>query len=118
MCTASNAQQKVVDLKCSGGQDYTTLKNSRCCVRHLQDKYGMILTHRWFGDGYLVVGFTSGWVVVISTHNKEMSEEVRVSDSLRLLKCVPSDCRHCPLHTSTHNKEICKEVRVSDRVES
>lgn len=41
-----------------------------------QEKYGGILRHAWYGDGYIIIGFQSGQVVVVSTHNREMSEEV------------------------------------------
>mmetsp|Transcript_37661 Transcript_37661/g.118764 ORF Transcript_37661/g.118764 Transcript_37661/m.118764 type:complete len:1376 (+) Transcript_37661:207-4334(+) len=41
-----------------------------------QERYGQIQSHYWFGDGYIIVGFQSGTVVIISTHNREMSEEV------------------------------------------
>jgi hypothetical protein len=27
-----------------------------------QDRYGEILAHQWFGDGYIVLGFASGYV--------------------------------------------------------
>jgi hypothetical protein len=27
-----------------------------------QDRYGEILSHQWFGDGYIVLGFASGYV--------------------------------------------------------
>jgi WD repeat-containing protein 19 len=31
------------------------------------DAYGPITQHLWFGDGYLLVGFKSGQVVVVSS---------------------------------------------------
>jgi len=39
-------------------------------------KYGSIVTHQWFGEGYVLIGFSTGYVVVISTHNQEIQEEV------------------------------------------
>ena len=33
-----------------------------------QDSYGAITKHQWFGDGYILVGFRSGQVVVVSSH--------------------------------------------------
>lgn len=48
-----------------------------------QERYGSIVAHRWFGDGYIMIGFSSGYVLVISTHNKELSEEVHSEKYLR-----------------------------------
>ena len=41
-----------------------------------QDKYGKLMQHHWFGEGYLLIGFETGYVVVLSTHNREMQEEL------------------------------------------
>ena len=41
-----------------------------------QERYGKIVQHHWFGEGYLLIGFETGWVVVLSTHNREISEEL------------------------------------------
>eukprot|EP00899_Mesostigma_viride_P009995 jgi/Mesvir1/18998/Mv18958-RA.1 len=41
-----------------------------------QEKYGKVQCHQWFGDGYILLGFQSGYIVIISTHSVEMSEEV------------------------------------------
>lgn len=40
-------------------------------------KYGKILDYSLFGDGYIVLGFTEGYVAHISTHLKEMKDEVQ-----------------------------------------
>ena len=39
-------------------------------------KYGNIVAYRWFGDGYILIGFSTGHVIVISTHLKEIGQEV------------------------------------------
>lgn len=39
-------------------------------------KYGKIIDYSFFGDGYIVIGFTEGYVAHISTHLKEMKDEV------------------------------------------
>jgi WD repeat-containing protein 19 len=41
-----------------------------------QQRYGSIVTYRWFGDGYLMIGFSAGFLVVISTHMREIGEEL------------------------------------------
>lgn len=35
-----------------------------------EDKYGKIIDYQVFGDGYLVVGFSEGYYVMLSTHSK------------------------------------------------
>jgi WD repeat-containing protein 19 len=42
-----------------------------------QSKYGEIVTYHWFGDGYMMVGFSKGFVVAISTHMREIGEELQ-----------------------------------------
>lgn len=37
------------------------------------NKYGKIVDYQLFGDGYIVVGFSEGYVAHISTHRKEIS---------------------------------------------
>jgi len=41
-----------------------------------QPRYGRIVAYRWFGDGYMMLGFSEGYVVVVSTHRDEIKEEV------------------------------------------
>lgn len=41
-----------------------------------QQRYGSLLQHKWFGDGYVLLGFSQGHVVAISTHPKEVGQEL------------------------------------------
>ena len=39
-------------------------------------KYGTVVSYQLYGEGYVLIGFSSGQVQVLSTHSKEMGEEV------------------------------------------
>ena len=41
-----------------------------------ESKYGNIVDYSLFGDGYIVIGFSKGWVAHISTHIKELSKKL------------------------------------------
>lgn len=46
-----------------------------------QEHYGALVQHQWFGDGFIMLGFRAGHVVVISSHSREIREELH-SDKL------------------------------------
>ncbi|EFA01913.1 WD repeat-containing protein 19 isoform X3 [Tribolium castaneum] len=41
-----------------------------------QQHYGSIVTYKWFGDGYILIGFNAGYFIAISTHIKEVGQEL------------------------------------------
>ena len=50
-------------------------KDANALELAFQPRYGAIISFKWFGDGYIIVGFSSGYVVVISTHEHEIGRE-------------------------------------------
>lgn len=54
-----------------------------------QARYGTITSYRWYGDGYVLIGFSAGFFVVISTHIKEIGSELFQSRNHKdALSCV------------------------------
>lgn len=41
-----------------------------------QPHYGAMVTYKWFGDGYILIGFSAGYFISISTHLKEVGQEL------------------------------------------
>lgn len=41
-----------------------------------QQHYGSIVSYKWFGDGYILIGFSGGYFIAISTHIKEVGQEL------------------------------------------
>ena len=69
ICTVLNQKTILIHdiTKDSGGQ--TELM--------FEDKYGKIIDYQFFGDGYLIVGFSEGYYCHVSTHTKEMKDEIK-----------------------------------------
>ena len=57
-----------------------------------QAKYGTIKHYHWYGDGYMLIAFSEGYVVAISTHMEEIGEELQ---SLRLHESTINDLIYC-----------------------
>nr|KAF6432724.1 WD repeat domain 19 [Rousettus aegyptiacus] len=41
-----------------------------------QQRYGSIVCYNWYGDGYIMIGFSRGMIAVISTYIREMGQEI------------------------------------------
>eukprot|EP00755_Sulcionema_specki_P023223 Sspe_Gene.78375::Locus_49029_Transcript_1_1_Confidence_1.000_Length_4205::g.78375::m.78375/K19671/WDR19, IFT144; WD repeat-containing protein 19 len=72
---------------------YNTVDQENPFELAFQAKYGSIVSYRWFGDGYVLIGFSSGTVVVISTRIQEIGNEV---SSIRVHREHLNDITYCP----------------------
>jgi WD repeat-containing protein 19 len=41
-----------------------------------QKKYGQIVSYKWFKEGFIMIAFSDGYLVVVSTHLDEIGEEI------------------------------------------
>lgn len=81
------ARQKTNDNKNSYTTISTVLNNRTILIYDIKKKsnpielaldsdYGNIVTYQWFGDGYIAIGFSKGYISIISTHMNEIKNEV------------------------------------------
>eukprot|EP01006_Ploeotia_vitrea_P030251 TRINITY_DN62715_c0_g1_i1.p1 TRINITY_DN62715_c0_g1~~TRINITY_DN62715_c0_g1_i1.p1 ORF type:complete len:1401 (+),score=199.79 TRINITY_DN62715_c0_g1_i1:64-4266(+) len=71
---------------------YNTTDQDNPIELAFQARYGNIVSYKWFGDGYILIGFSSGYVVIISTHLKEIGQEV---NSIRFHRDNLTDVTYC-----------------------
>ncbi|KAL5011631.1 hypothetical protein ScPMuIL_010182 [Solemya velum] len=90
-----------------------------------QPRYGNVASYKWYGDGYIMIGFSQGYFVVISTHMKEIGQElfqarnhkdsltsVAVSTSLNKAASCGDNCLKC--HDLSDLKEMFGMVNLED----
>ena len=61
---------------------FTPNHDSRPVELGFQSKYGSIVSTSWFGNGYVAVGFSEGYLVIVSLAAREVTEEIFASPRL------------------------------------
>lgn len=90
-----------------------------------QQRYGNIVAYKWFGDGYIMLGFSNGYFVVISTHMKEIGQELYqtrdhkdeltgIAMSLELNKAASCGDNCVKIHDLAEMKEIYAIITIED----
>uniref|UniRef100_A0A673LF82 WD repeat domain 19 n=1 Tax=Sinocyclocheilus rhinocerous TaxID=307959 RepID=A0A673LF82_9TELE len=90
-----------------------------------QQRYGNIISYRWYGDGYIMIGFSHGYFVVISTHIREIGQElfqahnhkdsltsIAISQSLNKAASCGDNC--IKIHDLTDLKEMYAIVTLDE----
>uniref|UniRef100_H2ZU80 Uncharacterized protein n=2 Tax=Latimeria chalumnae TaxID=7897 RepID=H2ZU80_LATCH len=90
-----------------------------------QQRYGNIVAYRWYGDGYIMIGFSQGYFVVISTHIREIGQELfqahnhkdsltSISISQALNKAASCGDNCIKIHDLSELKEMYAIVNLDD----
>ncbi|XP_056135515.1 WD repeat-containing protein 19 [Lampris incognitus] len=90
-----------------------------------QSRYGSIVSYRWYGDGYILIGFSHGYFVVISTHIREIGQELyqahnhkdclnSVAISSSLNKAASCGDHSIKIHDLSELKDISNIVHLDD----
>ncbi|NXD35005.1 WDR19 protein, partial [Copsychus sechellarum] len=90
-----------------------------------QQPYGRIVSYKWYGDGYIMIGFSHGCFVVISTHIREIGQEVfqahnhkdnlssiAISQSLNKAASCGDNC--IKIHDLTDMREMYAIINLDD----
>ncbi|XP_043247202.1 WD repeat-containing protein 19-like isoform X3 [Amphibalanus amphitrite] len=87
--------------------------------------YGKLVAHEWFGDGYILLGFSSGYFVAISSHMKEIGTELfqiknhktaltDIAVNLALSKAASCGDNVVKIHELQEMKEIWSVLSLDD----
>ncbi|KAI0219650.1 WD repeat-containing protein 19 [Lamellibrachia satsuma] len=90
-----------------------------------QQRYGNIIAYKWYGDGYIMIGFSHGFFVVVSTHMKEIGQELfqarnhkdnltSIAISLSLNKAASAGDNCVKIHDLSDLKEMHAIVTLDD----
>ena len=71
---------------------YDINKKSNPIELSLDKEYGNIVTYEWFGDGYIAIGFSNGYISIVSSHMAEVKQEI---NSKQLFKNELNDLSVC-----------------------
>ncbi|XP_069781014.1 WD repeat-containing protein 19 isoform X4 [Narcine bancroftii] len=90
-----------------------------------QQRYGNIISYKWYGDGYIMIGFSQGYFVVISTHIREIGQElfqarnhkdsltsIAISQSLNKAASCGDDC--IKIHDLSEMEEMYAIINLDD----
>ncbi|XP_029445186.1 WD repeat-containing protein 19 isoform X1 [Rhinatrema bivittatum] len=90
-----------------------------------QQRYGTIVSYKWYGDGYIIIGFSQGFFVVISTHIREIGQElfqarnhndnltsISISQSLNKAASCGGNC--IKIHDLTELKDMYAIINLDD----
>ncbi|KAM6940536.1 WD repeat-containing protein 19 [Xenentodon cancila] len=92
-----------------------------------QQRYGNIVSYHWYGDGYILIGFSHGYFVVISTHIREIGYEIyqtrnhedclnSVAYSPALNKAASCGDNSLKIHELSESKGISNIVKLDDEI--
>ncbi|XP_070553702.1 WD repeat-containing protein 19-like isoform X2 [Ptychodera flava] len=90
-----------------------------------QQRYGNIISYKWYGDGYVMLGFSHGYFIVISTHIKEIGQELfqarnhkdslsAIAISLPLNKAATAGDNCIKIHDLSELKEMYAIITMED----
>lgn len=94
-----------------------------------QPKYGQILQHKWFGDGLILLGFSNGHLVVISTNPKDVGQElwqvknhrdnlaaIALSNEVDMVASCGDNC--IKMHSTKNLQETTKILTLPDQAKN